>query len=85
MGTMVLNEWLRRDLLESKGQVYDNIIYMAAACSVRNFSRAVLPYLLQYPQTQFYDLMLHPLADLRAAAAMTCRRAEVCWSGSMIS
>jgi hypothetical protein len=65
MGTMVLNEWLRRDMLESKHQVYANIVYMAAACSVRDFSRAVIPYLIQNPQTQFYDLMLHPLADLQ--------------------
>jgi len=65
MGTMVLNEWLRRDLLESKHSFYANIIYMAAACSVRDFGRAVVPYLLQHPQSQFYNLMLHPLADLR--------------------
>lgn len=65
MGTMVLNEWLRRDLLESKDQSYANIVYMAAACSVRDFGRAVVPYLLQHCQTQFYNLMLHPLADLR--------------------
>ena len=86
MGTMVLNEWLRRDLLESQHQVYTNIVYMAAACSVRDFSRAVVPYLVAHPQTQFYDLMLHPLADLRDAAAVTtCRRAGAFWSGSMIS
>jgi len=65
MGTMVLNEWLRRDLLESKNLSYANIVYMAAACSVRDFGRAVVPYLLQHQQTQFYNLMLHPLADLR--------------------
>jgi hypothetical protein len=65
MGTMVLNEWLRRDILESKHLLYSNIVYMAAACSVRDFSRSVLPYLINNPQTQFYDLMLHPLADLQ--------------------
>lgn len=65
MGTMVLNEWLRRDILEGKGNLYSNIVYMAAACSVRDFSRAVLPFLVQHPETQFYDLMLNPLADLR--------------------
>ncbi len=65
MGTMVLNEWLRRDLLESKDEDYTNIVYMAAACSVRDFGRAVVPYLLQHQQTQFYNLMLHPLAELR--------------------
>jgi len=65
MGTMVLNEWLRRDLLESKHQAYSNIVYMGAACSIRDFGRAVVPYLLQHSQTQFYNLMLHPLAELR--------------------
>jgi hypothetical protein len=77
MGTIVLNEWLRRDLLEQRRQAYANIVYMAAACSVRDFSRAVVPYLVQHrPEsgssdpsraagTQFYNLMLHPLADLR--------------------
>jgi hypothetical protein len=65
MGTMVLNEWLRRDLLESKSTTYSNIVYMGAACSVRDFSRAAVPYLLQHQQTQFYNLMLHPLAELR--------------------
>jgi hypothetical protein len=65
MGTMVLNEWLRRDILDRKHGLYQQIVYMAAACSVRDFSRAVVPYLLENPQTQFYNLMLHPLADLR--------------------
>ncbi len=77
MGTMVLNEWLRRDVLEQRKLVYANIVYMAAACSVRDFGRSVVPYLLQHRPnpagsnlaevsgTQFYNLMLHPLADLR--------------------
>jgi pimeloyl-ACP methyl ester carboxylesterase len=64
MGTMVLNEWLRRDILESKEQVYSNIVYMAAACSVRDFSRSVVPYLQQHKQTNFYSLMLNPTAEL---------------------
>ncbi|HEY8750877.1 MAG TPA: hypothetical protein VIM11_23030 [Tepidisphaeraceae bacterium] len=77
MGTIVLNEWLRRDLLEQRKQFYANIVYMAAACSIRDFSRSVIPYLVQHRAdsaspdparaagTQFYNLMLHPLADLR--------------------
>ncbi len=64
MGTMVLNEWLRRDILESKEQLYSNIVYMAAACSVRDFSRSVVPYLQQHKQTNFYSLMLNPTAEL---------------------
>jgi hypothetical protein len=70
MGTMVLNEWLRRDLLENRNLAYVNIVYMAAACSVRDFGRTVVPYLLQHQQTQFYNLMLHPLADLRERGRM---------------
>jgi hypothetical protein len=77
MGTMVLNEWVRRDVLEQRNQLYVNIVYMAAACSVRDFGRSVVPYLLQHSPkpdshdpsvkmgAQFYNLMLHPLADLR--------------------
>jgi len=77
MGTIVLDEWLRRDLLEQRRQFYANIVYMAAACTVRDFSRSVVPYLVQHradpaasddPRkagTQFYNLMLHPLAELR--------------------
>jgi hypothetical protein len=77
MGTIILNEWLRRDVAENRKQFYCNIVYMAAACSVRDFSRSIVPYLLQHgpnPQaadpsetegTQFYSLMLHPIAELR--------------------
>jgi hypothetical protein len=70
MGTMVLNEWLRRDLLEGNDPkihhlIYSNIVYMAAACSVRDFGRSVILYLLGHNTTQFYNLMLHPIADLQ--------------------
>lgn len=77
MGTIILNEWLRRDVAEDRKQFYCNIVYMAAACSVRDFTRSVVPYLMQHrpnPKaadaeekagTQFYNLMLHPIADLR--------------------
>jgi hypothetical protein len=77
MGTIILNEWLRRDLMEQRKQFYASIVYMAAACSVRDFSRSVIPYMVQHRPdpaasdpsratgTQFYSLMLHPLAELR--------------------
>ena len=64
-GSLVINEWLRRDMLERRNKKYRNIIYLAAACTVRDFSRAVVPYLMQSPDTQFYNLMLHPLAEVR--------------------
>ena len=44
---------------------YANIVYMAAACSVHNFRRGAVPYMLVHSETQFHSLMLHPLAELR--------------------
>ncbi len=64
-GTMVLNEWLRRDIAEERNASYQQMVYMAAACSVRDFLRTVVPYLLKHQESQFYNLMLHPLADRR--------------------
>jgi hypothetical protein len=64
-GSLVINEWLRRDLLEQRSKKYSHIVYLAAACTVRDFSRAVVPYLMESPDTQFYNLMLHPLAEVR--------------------
>ena len=70
MGSIVLNEWVRRN--DEDGLYYKNIVYMAAACSVRGFSNSIVPYLHQHKNpkdmrgtTRFYDLTLHPTADLR--------------------
>jgi len=46
---------------------FDEIVFMAAACSTRDVQASVLPYLKQ-PQnsrTQFYNVCLHPRADDR--------------------
>ena len=61
MGAIVANEIVRMgDTLP-----FDQIIFMAAASSVREFELATLPYLRAHPATQFYNLTLHPLADRR--------------------
>ena len=104
MGTMVLNEFLRRDQVVERQQrrgfrqigvgpaattvpatttattsaatasttsmsaslpSYANIVYLAAACTVRDFQESVIPYLRDHPATNFYNLTLHPTADLR--------------------
>jgi hypothetical protein len=65
MGAMVLNEWFLRDVLEGRQYSYPNIVYMAAACSVRDFRRTVIPYMLLHDATCFHSLMLHPVAELR--------------------
>jgi hypothetical protein len=62
MGTMVINEIIKSypDLK------YQNIVYMAAACSMNDFEDSVIPYLRQ-PQnmnTNFYNLTLHPSQEM---------------------
>ncbi len=61
MGAIVLNEAIR-----SFPRVpYRDIVYMAAACSVRDFDASVVPYLRAHKQTQFYNLCLNPRAEDR--------------------
>ena len=37
---------------------------MGAACSIDDFTTSALPYLQRYPETQFYNLSLHPVAEV---------------------
>jgi pimeloyl-ACP methyl ester carboxylesterase len=62
MGTIVANEILIR---HPSKLPFDNIVYMAAACSVKECEDAVLPYLRQenHLKAQFYNLCLHPIAE----------------------
>jgi len=68
MGTMVLNEALRRQLRreEDGGDVLPvtEIVYMAAACTIRDFADSVAPFLERHERTRFYNLCLHPTAEL---------------------
>jgi pimeloyl-ACP methyl ester carboxylesterase len=65
MGSIIANEFIRHypDLH------YDNIVYMAAACSIQDFRDTAVPYLADAERrgrgTQFYNLMLHPRAEVR--------------------
>uniref|UniRef100_UPI0040276BCD hypothetical protein n=1 Tax=Candidatus Wunengus sp. YC63 TaxID=3367699 RepID=UPI0040276BCD len=60
MGTIVLNEIIRKydDL------PYNNIVYMAAACTIGEFEKSVIPY-LQTHKSKFYNLCLNPIAEVR--------------------
>jgi pimeloyl-ACP methyl ester carboxylesterase len=44
---------------------YKKIVYMGAACTVREFKENVIPYLIEHPETQFHNLCLHPVAEAR--------------------
>jgi pimeloyl-ACP methyl ester carboxylesterase len=63
MGTIVANEMVRTH----PGLGYTNIVYMGAACSVSDFAGAVIPCLAANPNTRFYNLTLHPVAEAREA------------------
>lgn len=39
---------------------YDRILFLAAACSLNEFERSVIPYLEMHPETHFFNLTLHP-------------------------
>jgi hypothetical protein len=67
MGTIVAN----KILLQQPDLHFSRIIYMAAACSIKDFQAAVIPY-LQNPKhkktdqnegTEFYNYTLHPVAE----------------------
>jgi len=70
MGSMVLNEALRRQTRREQdgGDVLPvtRIIYMAAACSIRDFTESVIPFMAlpEHERTRFYNLCLHPTAEI---------------------
>jgi pimeloyl-ACP methyl ester carboxylesterase len=63
MGSMVINQLLKHNpALRCR-----NIVFLAAACSIHDFQENVIPYLQQYPDTRFYNLCLHPTAEIAEA------------------
>jgi hypothetical protein len=85
MGTIVLDELIRRSIEQNVR--YDNIIYMAAAASVRDFQRSVIPYLQRNRTTNFYNLCLHPVNEVRErhAADIVPRGSLLVWVDEMYS
>ena len=61
MGAIIMNEAIRLfpDL------PFKSIVYMGAACSVREFMDSVVSYLVQHQEARFYNLCLHPIAEAR--------------------
>ena len=56
MGAIVANEILRRH-----GDLYfENVAYLGAASSIKDFVALALPYLQANPTTHFYNVSLHP-------------------------
>jgi pimeloyl-ACP methyl ester carboxylesterase len=67
MGTMVINQMIRRN----PDLNFKNIVYLAAACSIHDFRDSVVPYLKMpvHAQTRFFNLCLHPTAEILDAEA----------------
>lgn len=57
MGSIIANEIIRRHGPELH---IDNIVYMAAACSVQDFAKSVVPFLQASTNVHFYNLCLNP-------------------------
>lgn len=61
MGTIVINELLRRN----PDLKADRIVFLAAACSIKDFIDTIPPYLRKERGCKFYSVSLHPKADNR--------------------
>ncbi|MFK7740393.1 MAG: hypothetical protein AB8H80_08710 [Planctomycetota bacterium] len=67
LGTIAINEILRRN----PQLPVNDIVYMAAACTARDFADTVPPYLQEHTETKFYSLCLHPFAETNEASAFS--------------
>jgi hypothetical protein len=77
MGTIVLNEAIRRfgvTTLQDEGGKrvdvklpFNRIVYLGAACSVRDYEESVFPYLKTNEKAKFYHIVLHEEAEEREA------------------
>jgi len=65
MGAIISSRILGK-LLEDKNYSnirFDNIVFMAAASTIRQFEDNVIPYLQKHENTKFYNLTLHPYSE----------------------
>ena len=84
MGSIILNRVVRDARLE-----FAHIIYMGAACSIEDFTYSVLPYMKEHTKSQFYNLMLHPVAEtgewFPEFADLTPRGSLLIWIDNFLS
>ena len=60
LGAVIANEMIYRN----SDLYFDNVVYMAAANSVKDFASLALPYLQANPTTRFHNLTLHPFREV---------------------
>lgn len=61
MGTMLVNEIIR----QFPELPYNNVVFMGAAVSIRDFQNAIAPHLSNEKTFKFYNLSLLPVAETR--------------------
>ncbi|MEM7387228.1 MAG: hypothetical protein AAF514_20005, partial [Verrucomicrobiota bacterium] len=65
MGALVINEMIGGFSRKERKQLgIDRIVFMGAACSIRDFNRTTGEYVSE-TRTPFYNLSLHPFAEVR--------------------
>ncbi|MFA6544254.1 MAG: hypothetical protein WCS99_07500, partial [Limisphaerales bacterium] len=81
MGSMVINELVNQYGTELPPNLhFERIVFMAAACSVRDFERCVLPYLKEEKRCNFHNLTLHPVAERKETfGAVVARGSLLQW------
>jgi pimeloyl-ACP methyl ester carboxylesterase len=60
MGTIVINELVRRFPEHN----YETIVFQGAACTIHDFANAVPGYMQTHAKTRFFNLCLHPAAEV---------------------
>src|ERR1700740_564743 len=80
MGTIVINHLLRA----STRLPVSRIVYMAAACTIKDYEDTVFPYLRQHPRAQISQLVLHHTAELRESNLMLFRWLDFAPRGSLL-
>ncbi|WP_221031525.1 alpha/beta hydrolase [Actomonas aquatica] len=84
MGAIIANDLVRMypDL------PYKRIVHLASADSVRNWVDKTEPYLRKHPETEFYNLVLHPVNEEREDISMVTLLPEgslLVWLDSMFT
>lgn len=60
MGTIIANNIISR----YSNIKFSNIVYMAAACQIKDLEYVIAPYLKKNPSAEFYSLSLNPYRDI---------------------
>jgi|SoiMethySBSTD1v2_1073268.scaffolds.fasta_scaffold366130_1 hypothetical protein len=66
---------------------FQDVVYMAAACSIHQYEASALPYLTQHRRTRFFHVMLDPDSETRETyfAALSPKGSLLVWIDDFLS